>query len=323
MLPIKPTQDRKVSTLIAPKPRLEATKSRSVSNPNISHNIITKDILCRICEKDVPGHLFKSHTELCSVKVQWEVRAIECDVHIEKIHRKLLKLDQSKPSVMKLRDVASVAKERFIENIQTVIPALTKLVDIIRQNSKKDPVIFTIAKDLKSWLFYKEEAWQMILKATGLLKTFIGLSSSQEIQGKTVLLTHIPSIRDFEIMKPITKGGYARIYLAKKKTCDDYYAIKVLEKQDIKEKTQIENVLAERNILATTSCPFVVRLYYSFQTKDNLFLAMEFLSGGDFFSLLSALGCFDEDFTRFYAAECVLALEYLHDRSIIHRGIYI
>jgi serine/threonine protein kinase len=48
---------------------------------------------------------------------------------------------------------------------------------------------------------------------------------------------------------------------------------------------------------------------------------MEFLNGGDLFSLLNSLECFDTDEARFYLAECVLALEYLHARGIIHRDI--
>ena len=76
-------------------------------------------------------------------------------------------------------------------------------------------------------------------------------------------------------MKPITRGGFACVYLAQKKSTKDVLAIKVLKQQDLVEKNQVEQVIAERNILATTSCDCVVRLYYAFKTKENLCLVRD------------------------------------------------
>jgi serine/threonine protein kinase len=84
---------------------------------------------------------------------------------------------------------------------------------------------------------------------------------------------------------------------------------------------QLEHIRAERNILAATDCPFVVRLFYSFQSEEYLFLVMEYLPGGDLHALLKILGCFSEPMARMYAAEVVLALEYLHARGIVHRDL--
>ena len=81
------------------------------------------------------------------------------------------------------------------------------------------------------------------------------------------ITTNIPKISDFEILKPITKGGFARVYLAKKKSTSDLFAIKVLKKKDMVEKNQVDRVFIEKNILADVSCPYVVRLYYALQTK--------------------------------------------------------
>ena len=77
----------------------------------------------------------------------------------------------------------------------------------------------------------------------------------------------IPSLSDFEIGEALGKGGFSRVYLARKhNNKSDVFAIKFLNKQFIKEKNQSENVVTERNILAMTSCPFVVNLYYTFET---------------------------------------------------------
>ena len=284
---------------------------------------IVQNLMCRICERKVTGHLYNSHSELCSIKVQWEIRALECDSNLLKIYNRAVNLKQDNDNLSKILEISKSSNKRYVENPIKTLESMIKIIDTIIIVEKGE--IGRLARDLRDWLKLKQEAWNNVLQATSLMKTFIGtvnIDAPFDFQ-TSVLTTHIPSIKDFEILKPITRGGFARVYLAKKRSCDDFYAIKVLDKQDIKEKTQVENVLAERNILATTSCPFVVRLYYAFQTKENLFLAMEFLNGGDFFSLLSALSSFEEDFTRFYIAECVLALEYLHARDIVHRGKFI
>ncbi|CAG8579485.1 10890_t:CDS:2 [Paraglomus occultum] len=131
-----------------------------------------------------------------------------------------------------------------------------------------------------------------------------------------------PSIKDFEIIKPISKGAFGSVYLSKKRTTGDYYAIKVLKKSDMIAKNQVTNVKAERMILMTqTDSPFVVKLYFSFQSKDYLYLVMEYLNGGDCAALVKAIGGLPEDWARKYLAEVVLGLEYLHNRGIVHRDL--
>lgn len=129
------------------------------------------------------------------------------------------------------------------------------------------------------------------------------------------------SIEDFEIIKPISRGAFGRVFLAQKRSTGDLFAIKVLKKADMIRKNAVEGILAERDILISVRNPFVVRFYYSFTCKENLYLVMEYLNGGDLYSMLRNLGCLDEDMARVYIAEVVLALEYLHSRSIVHRDL--
>ncbi|KAL2539409.1 putative serine/threonine protein kinase IREH1 [Abeliophyllum distichum] len=129
------------------------------------------------------------------------------------------------------------------------------------------------------------------------------------------------SIDDFEIIKPISRGAFGRVFLAKKRTTGDLFAIKVLKKADMIRKNAVESILAERDILISVRNPFVVRFFYSFTCRENLYLVMEYLNGGDLYSLLRNLGCLDEDVARVYIAEVVLALEYLHSLSVVHRDL--
>lgn len=129
------------------------------------------------------------------------------------------------------------------------------------------------------------------------------------------------SIDDFEIIKPISRGAFGRVFLARKRATGDLFAIKVLRKADMIRKNAVESILAERDILISTRNPFVVRFFYSFTCSENLYLVMEYLIGGDLYSLLRNVGCLDETVSKIYLAEVVLALEYLHSLGIVHRDL--
>jgi len=128
-----------------------------------------------------------------------------------------------------------------------------------------------------------------------------------------------PGIEDFELLKPISKGAFGHVYLVRRKGTDKLFAMKAMRKTDVLHKNMIEQVVAERDALAVTKSPFVVQLFYSFQSKSNIFLVMEYLIGGDCKSLLHNLGYFDEELARIYIAEVTLALEYIHKHGIVHR----
>ncbi|KAG2490698.1 hypothetical protein HYH03_010859 [Edaphochlamys debaryana] len=129
------------------------------------------------------------------------------------------------------------------------------------------------------------------------------------------------SIEEFEIIKPISRGAFGRVYLARKLATGDLFAIKVMKKRDLIRKNMVESVTNERNILAMAQNPFVVRFYYSFTSRENLYIVMEYINGGDCYSLLRKFGCLDEEVARQYIAETVLALEYCHAQGIIHRDL--
>ena len=131
-----------------------------------------------------------------------------------------------------------------------------------------------------------------------------------------------PSIKDFEIIKPISKGAFGSVYLSKKKSTGEYYAIKVLKKADMIAKNQVTNVKAERAIMMWQGeSDFVAKLYWTFSSKEYLYLVMEYLNGGDCASLVKVLGGLPEDWAKKYIAEVVLGVEHLHNRGIVHRDL--
>jgi serine/threonine protein kinase len=138
---------------------------------------------------------------------------------------------------------------------------------------------------------------------------------------QTRKLNTAPSIDDFSLVKLISKGAFGKVWLARKRTTGDLFAIKQLKKSTMMRKKMVDSVLNEREILVRTDNPFVVKLFYAFQSQKYFYLVMEYLIGGDCASLLENIGYFDEHMARIYVAETVLALEYLHAHGIVHRDL--
>lgn len=129
-------------------------------------------------------------------------------------------------------------------------------------------------------------------------------------------------IKDYEIIKAISKGAFGSVFLAKRRLTGDYVAIKCLKKRDMIAKNQVLNVRLERAVMMRQAdSPYVAQLYSSFQSKDYLYLVMEYLNGGDCATLLKMLGTLGDDWTRRYIAEVIVGVNDLHKRGIIHRDL--
>ena len=127
------------------------------------------------------------------------------------------------------------------------------------------------------------------------------------------------STQNFTTLKVIGKGAFGEVKLVSRKTDGKIYALKSLNKSEMFKRDQLAHVRAERDILAESDSPWVVKLYGTFQDPTFLHLLMEFLPGGDLMTMLIRYEIFTEDITRFYMAEIVLALETVHKLGFIHR----
>ncbi|GAA99532.1 uncharacterized protein L969DRAFT_407406 [Mixia osmundae IAM 14324] len=128
---------------------------------------------------------------------------------------------------------------------------------------------------------------------------------------------------DFDILRRIGEGSFGQVYRVRKRDSGRMYAMKVLSKDSIAASKSIEHVLAERKVLQRTiDSPFLVGLKFSFQSESQLFFIMDYKAGGELFRYLAQEGGrFTEERVRFYAGEILLALEYLHNRSICYRDL--
>ncbi|SCV02211.1 LAMI_0G16908g1_1 [Lachancea mirantina] len=131
-----------------------------------------------------------------------------------------------------------------------------------------------------------------------------------------------PSIKDYDILKPISKGAYGSVYLAKRRLTGEYYAVKVLKKSDMIAKNQVTNVKSERAIMMVQSNKsYVAKLFATFQNKGNLFLVMEYLSGGDLSTLIKMMGCLPNQWAKQYISEVIYGVNDMHQNGIIHHDL--
>ncbi|KAJ2795811.1 hypothetical protein H4S07_006385, partial [Coemansia furcata] len=128
------------------------------------------------------------------------------------------------------------------------------------------------------------------------------------------------TVEDFTVLRLIGKGGYGKVYLVQHKQTQGYYAMKVLRKASILlQRRQITFTMTERSILSEVQHPFIVKLYYAFQSNSKLYLIMEYVSGGELFTHMVKERIFCEEQAVFYSAELVLALSHLHKLGIVFR----
>jgi len=126
---------------------------------------------------------------------------------------------------------------------------------------------------------------------------------------------------DFVFGKILGEGSYSTVVLAKEVATDREYAIKILVKQHIIREKKVPQVSREKEVLAMTNHTFIVNLFFTFQDKENLYYGLSYANRGELLHYITKLGSFDEECTRFYSAELMVALKYLHGLGIIHRDI--
>ena len=130
-------------------------------------------------------------------------------------------------------------------------------------------------------------------------------------------------LEDFNFIRLIGVGSYGKVYVATKNSNDKLYAIKIINKNKINTNIEIKRIKTERNLLANINHPFIMKLNYAFQTKQSLYFITKFMHGGElnYHIYKEKNSYFSEEKTKFYAAEIILGLNYLHENNCIYRDL--
>ncbi|KAI1178241.1 kinase-like domain-containing protein [Nemania sp. FL0916] len=150
----------------------------------------------------------------------------------------------------------------------------------------------------------------------------VGMRKEVDVNGKTVMRAVKKGVRDFSFGRVLGEGSYSSVYLATDRQTLKEYAIKVLEKRHIIKEKKIKYVNIEKDTLnRLTEHPGIVRLYYTFQDENSLYYVLDICSGGELLGVLKKTGTFDVECTRFFGAQILDAIEYMHSRGVIHRDL--
>ncbi|GLD50886.1 protein kinase C iota type [Lates japonicus] len=129
-------------------------------------------------------------------------------------------------------------------------------------------------------------------------------------------------LADFDLLRVIGRGSYAKVLLVQLKKTERIYAMKVVKKELVNDDEDIDWVQTEKHVFEQASNhPFLVGLHSCFQTESRLFFVIEYVNGGDLMFHMQRQRKLPEEHARFYSAEISLALNYLHERGIIYRDL--
>ncbi|GAO15016.1 uncharacterized protein UV8b_00467 [Ustilaginoidea virens] len=150
----------------------------------------------------------------------------------------------------------------------------------------------------------------------------VGLRREVDRSGRFVVRQIKKGVRDFSFGRVLGEGSYSTVYLATDRQTLKEYAIKVLEKRHIIKEKKIKYVNIEKNTLnRLTEHPGIVRLYYTFQDETSLYYVLDLCNGGELLGVLKKTGTFDLECARFYGAQILDAIDYMHSRGVIHRDL--
>jgi tRNA A-37 threonylcarbamoyl transferase component Bud32 len=161
------------------------------------------------------------------------------------------------------------------------------------------------------------------LKACGNLPNILGSNSpsaavdAQPEEDEDVKVT----LEDFDLLAVLGRGGFGKVMQVRHRPSGQVYAMKILKKTELRRRRQVERTQTEKSILAAIRHPFIVALHYAFQNPQKLYMVMDFVQGGDFFTLMRKFRRLPEDWVRYYVCEIAMALQHLHDKDIVYRDL--
>ncbi|KAG2622558.1 hypothetical protein PVAP13_3KG000048 [Panicum virgatum] len=220
---------------------------------------------------------------------------------------------------------------RFLQGPETDRGTVKKIRDAIDNQIEVTVQLINYTKSGKK--FWNLFHLQPMRDQKGDVQYFIGvqLDGTERVRdaaakdGAMLVLENGESIdlKHFRPVKPLGSGDTGSVHLVELLGTGEYFAMKAMDKSVMLNRNKVHRATVERQILDMLDHPFLPTLYASFQTKTHICLITDYCSGGELFMLLDRqpMKVLKEDAVRFYAAEVVTALEYLHCQGIIYRDL--
>jgi len=186
---------------------------------------------------------------------------------------------------------------------------------IQHMDRKKKPFGFEVPTPSRTFYLAAETETERSAWIDAIESTKTSLNKSKNATEEKV------GVADFELLNRVGKGSFGKVIQVRKKNTGEIFAMKVLSKKHIVEHNEVAHTKSEKNILMKLQHPFLVNLNYSFQTEDKLYFILDYVNGGELFYHLQREKRFSEDRVRYYGAEIVLALEYLHSSGVVYRDL--
>lgn len=181
--------------------------------------------------------------------------------------------------------------------------------------SAKPPIAAGSPYDVEGGPIKSSEEWQEKGAA-------IGTRQELDANGRPVIRHVKKGVKDFAFGRTLGEGSYSTVMAATDRQTGKEYAIKVLNKRHIIKEKKVKYVNIEKDTLnRLTDHPGVVRLYYTFQDEESLYFVLDLANSGELLGVLKRMTTFDEECTRFYGAEILDTIDYMHARGVIHRDL--
>ena len=200
----------------------------------------------------------------------------------------------------------------YISITQGYSSPITTKINLTSKTTFRDivashPGQFAISDNLSAHYFIAESE----LVKTKWRETITSLQMSK----KSLIIT------DFNILSTLGRGHFGKVLLAEHKETHDIFALKAIKKAMLLDEEKIDTIFTERNILCGCSHPFIVSMYFAFQSSKKFYIGLEYVTGGALFKFIQIGRKMEVDEVKFYAAEVVLAIQYLHSKGIVYRDL--
>lgn len=279
-------------------------------NPSPTPENISYCVLCRVCENFIPLDQVETHLKQCVDSVN----LINSESDVDSLVNKLLGYIESR-----FLDNAWPGDE--IKDKTVVLPMLhihSLLSHLTKESSELSHSylsrVYSKLKKLSIQTIEKQDVHEISMRASKLCYKKARIAQANQLPSAVEKL----SVNDFIFEKQLSNGAYGRVFLARKKTTGEHFAIKVIPRGKVDMQNSAFN---EKAVLTGISSDRIVSMYYTIQGVKNLYIVMEYLPGGDLSLLLDNIGSFSEDIIKIYAAQIVSALADLRKFNIIHRDI--